>query len=146
MTWDYRVLRQYDEKSGQSTYLIHEVYYDDDGNIKCWTKSHVEPSGKSLDELREDVLYFMKACRLPVLIEKSYEGEKDRLVIDNEIPIINTGHYDEILDRVWVATEYINQFLGCHPVIESDNKLHEVYSKAEEALSELYQIIGAIEK
>lgn len=44
-TWNYRVMRhQHTHTDGEveTTYAIHEVYYDEEGKVKNWTK---EPTG-----------------------------------------------------------------------------------------------------
>ncbi len=99
--------------------------------------------GETLAELRGDIHFFLKAFQKPVLIETSRDG-KDTLIEDEESIEINKGHYHEILDRSWVATEYLNQFIGNHPIIKRNNDLFEIYMKAELAISELYQHIGRL--
>jgi hypothetical protein len=142
--WNHRVIHKYHEKTDDHTFHIHEVYYDDNGTIEGWTKSPVEPMGKTPNELREEVRYFIKTFQKPILIEKVNEG-KEVLVPDEEAPEINEGHYSEFLDRTWVAIDYIYQFLGCHPLMKKEQRLHDIYLKAEKALSELYQEAGKLE-
>ncbi len=141
--WNYRVIRKYHEESDSSTYHIHEVYYDDENIIEGWTQSPVEPIGESLVELRNDIQYFSKAFQKPALIESINDG-KEVLDFDEEVSEINSGHYPELLDRSWVATDYLYQFIGSHPVVRKNRELYEIYSKAEEALSQLYQRVGEL--
>lgn len=61
-TWDYHVFR---EDAG--TYIIREVYYEDDGAIMACTVDAVEPIGESLEELAKDIDWFKAALKLPVL-------------------------------------------------------------------------------
>ena len=143
--WNYRIIRKYHKESESSTYQIHEVYYDDKNNIKSWTQTPVEPMGESLAELRGDIQYFLKAFQQPALIERINNG-KEELVLDEETTKINSGHYSEILDRSWVAIDYLYQFIGSHPVVRKNEELSEIYSKAEEALSLLYQRVGELIK
>ena len=142
--WNYRVVHKYHKKTDDHTYYIHEVYYDDNGNIEGWTKSAVQPMGVTPSELREDIRYFIKAFQKPILAEKIKDG-KEVLLPDEDSPEINEGHYSELLDRTWVAIDYIYQFLGCHPLLKKGNRLHGIYLKAEEALSDLYQEVGKLE-
>ena len=79
-----------------------------------------------------------------LLAEKIKDG-KEVLLPDEDSPEINEGHYSELLDRTWVAIDYIYQFLGCHPLLKKENRLHGIYLKAEEALSDLYQEVGKLE-
>lgn len=141
--WNYRVIRKYHEESDSSTYQIHEVYYDDENMIEGWTQSPVEPMGESLAELRNDIQYFIKAFQKPVLTE-IIKNEKEVLIVNEEVAEINSGHYPELLDRSWVATDYLHQFIGSHPVVRNNRELFEIYLKAEEALSLLYQRVGAL--
>ena len=61
-TWNYRVFREED-----GDYVIREVFYDDDGAILGCTKAAVEPMGKSLDALAQDLSAFQEALQYPVL-------------------------------------------------------------------------------
>ena len=73
MTWDHRVIK---DEYGQ--FVIHEVYYDIDGNIDGWTANPTKPCGdESLDDLKEDIKIYVKALEKPVLIE--VEGKLVRL-------------------------------------------------------------------
>jgi hypothetical protein len=46
--WHYRVIR----KAGR--YGVHEVYYDDDGEIRSCSEEPVRLEAQSLEDLRED--------------------------------------------------------------------------------------------
>ena len=139
--WNHRVIHRYHEKTDSHTYHIHEVYYDDNGTIEGWTESAMEPSGETSSELREDIRYFIKAFQKPIL-KPTIEDGKEILVLDEEVPEINPGHYPEFLDRAWVAVDYIYQFLGSHPLLRKEKRLQDLYNKAERALSDLYQEAG----
>ncbi len=142
--WNHRIIEKYHKETDTSTYQIHEVYYSNDGIIESWTESAVGPMGETVDELREDVSFFMKAFQKPVLKEEIENG-KPVLVPQNDTQKINDGHYFELMDRAGVAVDYIYQFLGCHPIIRKESKLRKVYEQAEEALAELYQEAGRLE-
>jgi predicted glycosyltransferase len=62
ITWNYRVFRE-----SASSYVIREVFYDDQGDILSCTDSAVEPSGQTIEELAKDIEYFREALGLPVL-------------------------------------------------------------------------------
>jgi hypothetical protein len=62
ITWEYRVFREDD-----GTYVIREVFYDDDDLLTGCTESAVEPMGESLEELAKDIDSFKEALKLPVL-------------------------------------------------------------------------------
>ena len=82
--WNYRIIRKYHKESDVSTYHIHEVYYDDENMIEGWTQSPVEPMGESLEELRNDIVHFLKAFEKPVLTESNENG-KEVLVSDEDV-------------------------------------------------------------
>lgn len=100
MTWNYRVVRQkigpphYDPMIEQAatdagvvlprleyTYAIHEVFYDDDSVPTGLTEDSVGIRGDTLDELRRDAEYYMKAFDRPVL---DYETREEVLHADQE--------------------------------------------------------------
>jgi len=141
-SWNYRIIKtiDYDEP----IYRIHEVYYDDNGMIEGWTKEPVLPYGENVNELREDIYYFLQAFRQPILELKEENGKEELIEIEEEQPL-NHGHYFEFLDRTFVAMEYIYQFLGCHPVLRKEQKLRELYHRVEELMAELYQEAGRLE-
>jgi hypothetical protein len=142
--WNYRVIRKDEDKTGTASYQIHEVYYQENGVIDGWTEMPVQPCGNTCEELREDIRFFLKAFQRPVLAAKEIDG-KEVLMEDSEVYRINDGHYFEFLDRASVAVDYIYQFLGNHPILRKEPRLHELYQRAEGALSELYQAAGRIE-
>lgn len=142
--WNYRVIKKQPSVPDTTTYQVHEVYYDKQGRIEGWTKSAVNPFGETPGELREDIRFFTKAFQKPILEEKEENG-KSVLIQEESFNEINDGHYLELLDRSWVSIDYIYQFLGSHPLMKKEKKLREIYEKAENALSELYQEIGQLE-
>jgi len=65
MGWNYRVImKQYKE---EKDYTIHEVYYDEEGNIKQYSKNPTYPYGYSLDDLKKDYELYGKAFEKPIL-------------------------------------------------------------------------------
>ena len=61
VSWDYRVI----EHDGMFT--IHEVCYNDKGNITSVSQDPMGPSGDTLEELKVDMEYFLQALDMPVL-------------------------------------------------------------------------------
>lgn len=143
-TWDYRALRKTHPDADVASYEIHEVYYREDGSIDCWTAESVRPYGETLTELREDIRHYLHAFRRPVLEEQQIDG-RAALAEDTGDDPINDGHYFEFMDRAGVATDYLYQFLGSHPLIKTEPSLCALYDKAEAALAELYQEAGRLE-
>ena len=50
-------------------YEIIEVYYDQNGDIKLWTKNTVKPFGENKAELAADIELMLAAQLLPTLKE-----------------------------------------------------------------------------
>ena len=142
-TWNYRVLRK-EHKSGEVTFQIHEVFYDETGRINGWTKDPVQPSGEILSELREDIRYFLSAFRKDVLEEVNAEGTT-LLRPTCQDQHVNDGHYFEAMDRASVALDHCVEFVGSHPVIRKHATLRACFEKAEQALNELYQEAAKLE-
>ena len=101
-SWNYRVIRKPTPDTDSVVYQIHEVYYREDGTIEGWTAEPVTPLGESVEELREDIRYFLQAFRRPVLEEKTASGT-ELLLEDSHDTLINEGHYFEFMDRAAVA-------------------------------------------
>lgn len=141
-SWNYRIIKTIRDK--EPFYRIHEVYYDDNGEIEGWTEEPVLPYGETVEELREDIHYFLQAFQQPILALKE-ENEKEKLVEIREEQPINRSHYFEFLDRTFVAMEYIYQFLGCHPVLRKEKRIREIYQQVETLMAELYQEAGDLE-
>ncbi len=100
--------------------------------------------GETVEELREDIRYFLHAFRCPILEGKETDGGSTLFPNDTD-EAINEGHYFELMDRASVALDYVYQFLGSHPLIRKDRTLQGMYQKAEEALAELCQQAGRLE-
>ena len=80
MYWNHRVIKRYYKKSDTVAYQIHEVYYEDDGAIKSWTDSPVEPFGETVEELQGDIRYFAEAFQKPVLEEQD-DGKGKQILV-----------------------------------------------------------------
>jgi len=72
MTWNYRVLRNFND-DGTFYYQIHETYYDTDGKIMCYSDDGIKPYGETVPELKDDLLYMIKALDKPVLDYETLE-------------------------------------------------------------------------
>lgn len=59
MSRQYRIC--YRKSSPLPGYQIHEVYYDDDGNIKHYSKQPITPYGDIKEELYHDMCDMMDA-------------------------------------------------------------------------------------
>jgi len=52
MNWNYGVIRT--RTSFGDLYQVYEVYYANDGEITPWTENPINPSGETIDELKEE--------------------------------------------------------------------------------------------
>ena len=64
--WNHRVVRHSPEE-GDIYYGIHEVYYDDEGNVLFLTESPVEVWGEDVDDLIKGYTNMSKAFDKPVI-------------------------------------------------------------------------------
>jgi undecaprenyl pyrophosphate synthase len=65
--WNYRVMRRHYKYADKLTYEIHEVYYDDSGNVQRHTLEASDPFGETVEELKEDIELMLLAFDKPVL-------------------------------------------------------------------------------
>jgi len=70
MAWNYRVVHAV-YKPGtpdeDHTYSLHEVYYNDRGEITLWSKDSISAIGGTADELLADLTRMAEAHKKPVL-------------------------------------------------------------------------------
>ena len=59
MTWNYRIGHRPSVENGG--YSIHEVYYDDMGEIEFYTTNTIPPFGYDVAELSEDIDHMLKS-------------------------------------------------------------------------------------
>lgn len=137
MTWNHRIIKKASEQ--ETSYHIHEVYYDEQGKIESWTAKAMEPWGESISELRNDILHFWSAFRLPILTETIDADGKESIVEDNETQDLNPGHFFEVMDRASVAMSHFDDFVGSHPVVQRDEKLKHRVGEITGSMYELYR-------
>jgi hypothetical protein len=58
----------------------------------------------------------------------------------------NAGHYFELLDRVHIASSYLQMAIGDHPVLVAHPELAAKYEAAVERLEEIYQAVGSLDQ
>ena len=66
-SWDYRVI----ERGGAFT--VHEVHYNEKGDIISISEDPMGPSGETLEELKADMEFFLQALGRPVLRKEDIE-------------------------------------------------------------------------
>jgi len=68
MTWNHRVIK-YETRNlfgdPDVGYAIHEVFYDNDGQVRGMTSDAVKPWGDTKEELREELLRMLAALDKP---------------------------------------------------------------------------------
>lgn len=73
MIWNHRVIRHKHHSDildeTEIHYGVHEVFYneEDDYRIEGWTENGTSPGGDTLEELREDIQWYLEATQRPVL-------------------------------------------------------------------------------
>lgn len=74
MSWDYRVIEH------EGAFTVHEVHYNDKGAIISISEDPMGPSGETLEELKADMEFFLRALDRQVLrkeeIEFAEKGEE----------------------------------------------------------------------
>lgn len=65
-TWNYRAVKT--EHTDGPTFCIHEVYYNDDGDITAWSVDPISPMGETASELASDIRDMLKAFAHPTLV------------------------------------------------------------------------------
>lgn len=60
MSWNYRVAHR-PKTDPLRGYQIHEIYYDEEGNVDLYSQHPVTPFGDIPDEVYEDMCNMMKA-------------------------------------------------------------------------------------
>lgn len=66
--WNYRLVKRvYDDDLPADDLAIHEVYYDEAGEIVAWSADPATPGGEDLDGVRRDLEMFIEALAKPTL-------------------------------------------------------------------------------
>lgn len=72
MSWNYRVVKHVrgdgNPPHGDTSYNVHEVYYNEDGSVRGWTDREVSPHGEDAKEFRGSLMLYQAAMKRPVLV------------------------------------------------------------------------------
>jgi hypothetical protein len=72
MTWNYRVVES------KGVFQIHEVYYNDKGEITAMSEDPIAPAGETVEELKNSLKYYRQAVKRPILKREEIEfGDMD---------------------------------------------------------------------
>lgn len=78
MSWNHRVIKK-TYPSGEESYGIHEVYYNENGEIYAHTTDPIDLNCETLDDLKQYIQWCLKACEKPILIDGEIKFAKDEL-------------------------------------------------------------------
>jgi len=142
MNWNHRIIAN--EVGGETSYNIHEVYYD--GNQPTsWTEKPISPYGDSLQEIRGDYDLMRRAFFRPVL-RVFHNGDRQVLVADDtDLLPVDEYHRHEALDRAAVFADQFESHVASHPAIATDADLRSQAEDIVDRLCNLYQAIGRIQ-
>lgn len=94
MSWNYRIIktRLPENEIEEYSFGIHEVYYNDSGEIQSCTVNPVDPYGTSEEELRECLRMMTEALDKPVLdFDLDIPGSNTNIIISELDEVIDTN-------------------------------------------------------
>ena len=68
--------------------------------------------------------------------------KRQGILKDNSEPDINDGHYPELLDRIWVTMENMNNNVLEHPLTYHEDEVKKSIEDAIDNLWNAYQTLG----
>ena len=97
MTWNYRIIK-HDAKKPYY-YAVHEVLYDENGNVTSWTENPIDITGDSKKEVMKSPGHITLDTKLPVLNEsKLLDNLKTFKKDDDESSVGFKTFVDELKD------------------------------------------------
>lgn len=69
MSWNYRVMKRMNE-SGEYDYGIHEVFYDEKGEVSFWTLESLTPVCSSEEDLMQELHLMLEALKQETILYK----------------------------------------------------------------------------
>lgn len=84
--WNYRLtVRTCDDAE---LWEVREIYYDDEGNVKAWSKDAVAPGGESWQECSKDISRMLYVISLPAYdLDASRWCDRERKEHDAHTPL-----------------------------------------------------------
>jgi hypothetical protein len=144
MSWNHRIVAE--EVGGETTYRIHEVFYDDTGRPASWTEDPVMPCGDSVHAIRYEY-DLMRLAFFRAVLRVQSEGERQFLERDAAgEAAIDDFHRHEALDRTSIFADQFESHVASHPVIELDPELRFQANEIIDRLAALYQAVGRLAK
>ncbi|MBI2009336.1 hypothetical protein HYS84_02900 [Candidatus Saccharibacteria bacterium] len=71
MHWNYRIIEH--DKSKPAYFAVHEVYYDEKGNIEGWTEDPINVVGDNKTEVTMIIQHISADTKRPILKESELE-------------------------------------------------------------------------
>lgn len=71
MTWNYRIIMH--DKSKPKYFAVHEIYYDEKGNIESWTADPINITGDSKQEILKTLKHMIEDTKHSILQESELE-------------------------------------------------------------------------
>ena len=79
-TWNHRIVKKRDPNYKEGAiwpvefyYEVHEVHYNNNGDLCAITEDPIAPYGESIDDLKETLEWMLNACDKPILIDGEIE-------------------------------------------------------------------------
>lgn len=74
--WNHRVVKKI-YPNGEEEYSIREAFYNDAGELCAYTENPIDLACETLDDLREYILWCLKALDAPILEDGKVKFAKD---------------------------------------------------------------------
>lgn len=100
--WNHRVIKKvYKQGTDEEDVLygIHEVFYNDTGEIYAYTEQPIDLQCESVEALREYILWCLDAFEIPIIEDGKIEFAKDDLTDKNFKNAKNFDTIEEMLDN-----------------------------------------------
>lgn len=79
MSWNYRLVHQFDSATEEHVYVIHEAFYDEGSDTPHSISTTASwPQGETVEELQRDCEMYLQALSKPVLEYADFDKEPDR--------------------------------------------------------------------
>ncbi len=85
MTWNYRVIRK-SYGDGTEIFAVHEVFYNEVGMPDLVTVDPCWPQSETLEEFKQDFVWYQKALEHPVLNYEYFGRGKPSPPLANQLP------------------------------------------------------------
>jgi len=99
MSWNYRVImlpKDAEDSFSEDTFVIREVFYDENDEIEFWMEEDSVPLGETFEELADDFDLMAEAFEKPILMLTVDEDGEEKLVeIEETSNDVDIADHDE---------------------------------------------------